>query len=922
MLEMTSLQGSKTVQVKLILCFSFCMIAQFWASAAHAEVLSIPPNTSETTQVGASRFADWIYAGSRGFSALEQIGISPGVVLATGLPPDARVQSELRESLFRVRTAASLATTVEIEVIKAWVQPPPLVPLPNDLSNGLYYEGRAIDFVIKDPAGMATVDTVFTLLGASTDFKTNYLQLVDAAGPVPKHIHMSIAKAESRKLAVSVGDVVSGSDSDGLSKSYWDGVKNSGESDLIDEFISQFRGTASASAAFSERYTALRKSSNDFFTKYPQKYAELTSTQQAESLPKYSLIVADYHQFLSAHTGTVGAYVGLTDLLRLRRWENNPIGYLDFIKRFPASAESQIAMECLYQVETELLVSGQGSPRFADYDFFLKSYPNAAQWPLIAELAILQSLADDEILRKSDNSPEINLWRSKAYLGAALEAYQSLRASRAETAGKDNSIGSPMYLQAKYDYWQIDRIERILGTRYRSSISNSRLLHIGLAWSTANKIGDAVIQLRLLQKQLIQQNGELVGVIQVESRKTREAIVSGVKHVLTTIDSEFSKLENELEQQFASVHREFEALHNDLVVVIEQTRELVGEQKGVRDGLRVSQEKLLGTNERLERLLESQRRIVEIVDRMATRNVTLPGSGLLGYVASRADTLVNSVSAELSRLSVDSITDAVRNPRKAAQEALKRGDKSLRTECGRAVADLKKTDVYKRVQAWIVAAGEELLMEKPRGFIECKPNGVPVSGLPDLYFVNGIWTSPEEAQEEGIALANQLSRTVYVLYNPTAMLGNDPVNGMYEDVEEATLDRIWPITLLNVSLGELLNSGTLQHNQTTRQLSYLFHHATGRIDIVCHSQGTLICRNALLTCEFFGDSLNDIHVVFTGPPLGDDEVLSKPGKYEAKRNSGDPVVDTLGFQSILREQNVTKHSFIGNYDVKISASDF
>ncbi len=648
---MTSLQGSKTVQVKLILCFSFCMIAQFWASAAHAQVLSIPPNTSETTQVGASRFADWIYAGSRGFSALEQIGISPGVVLATGLPPDARVQSELRESLFRVRTAASLATTVEIEVIKAWVQPPPLVPLPNDLSNGLYYEGRAIDFVIKDPAGMATVDTVFTLLGASTDFKTNYLQLVDAAGPVPKHIHMSIAKAESRKLAVSVGDVVSGSDSDGLSKNYWDGVKNSGESDLIDEFISQFRGTASASAAFSERYTALRKSSNDFFTKYPQKYAELTSTQQAESLPKYSLIVADYHQFLSAHTGTVGAYVALTDLLRLRRWENNPIGYLDFIKRFPASAESQIAMECLYQVETELLLKQASEkdfddrPRFVDYDRFLQRYPNAVQWSLIATLAINYSVENDNATIISDPqflSQSSRDDRAMNYLGVAVECFRELQ--RLAVTVETTSSASPAPAgsttpasttesrfsdlgRAKYFLWHISRIQRLLSANYANSDANARMLELQLEWETNQKLDDVNRQLLGLRREIERAHNELTEAIRNEFEATRNVLNVAFEELSKTITDNFQGLRSDLNTHFKNVREDFAVLHRDVVVIQGQMVEAISIAKDTRAAVSSLSATLDDTNKRLDSVVETQGQLASSLNNLQSQNQSI-GIGL------------------------------------------------------------------------------------------------------------------------------------------------------------------------------------------------------------------------------------------------------------------------------------------------------
>ena len=219
-------------------------------------------------------------------------------------------------------------------------------------------------------------------------------------------------------------------------------------------------------------------------------------------------------------------------------------------------------------------------------------------------------------------------------------------------------------------------------------------------------------------------------------------------------------------------------------------------------------------------------------------------------------------------------------------------------------------------------------MEEPAGFITCSPTMLHPSaplvttGLPDLYFVNGIWTSPEDAQLEGTALANKLNRTVRVLYNPTALLLGDPVNGAIEDIEEAELDRLWPATILNLSLAELPRSGSLQHNKTTRQLAYLLHYSSGRLDIVCHSQGVLICRNAVFTCSLFGNGLSNVHAIWTGPPLGDDEILTEPGKLVEKKVMGDPVVDSVGFQAIVRDQNVTKHSFIGNYDILISPGDF
>lgn len=196
----------------------------------------------------------------------------------------------------------------------------------------------------------------------------------------------------------------------------------------------------------------------------------------------------------------------------------------------------------------------------------------------------------------------------------------------------------------------------------------------------------------------------------------------------------------------------------------------------------------------------------------------------------------------------------------------------------------------------------DTFMDEPN-LVFVNPNAY--SGDP-VYYVNGMDTSFQDAEDEAVALGDQLGRPILLLYNPTS--------GGARDLAEAVYDRTWPFL-----------ANFVQANPITRQVTYVLYHSGTRVSIVSHSQGCLIVRNALLTANAFsgGSVRKKVAWVATGLPLRDDELYPRCARFRAIANPEDPVAQVAGVRldGDVFEQDPDEHSFVRAYVSRISPSD-
>lgn len=208
--------------------------------------------------------------------------------------------------------------------------------------------------------------------------------------------------------------------------------------------------------------------------------------------------------------------------------------------------------------------------------------------------------------------------------------------------------------------------------------------------------------------------------------------------------------------------------------------------------------------------------------------------------------------------------------------------------------------------------------------------GLRYPGEP-VYYVNGIWTDKLKATAAAEALARQLRRPVFLIYNasgvrsPVSRLGAGLVRktGIFELVYTTT----WPLLVCTMSPETLLaiGGGRIQTDVATRKLTYLFYNAKKPISIVSHSEGCIIVRNACFGLFLLNREewvRNHLAWVTTGTPLHDNVVWPKPTKYISLIDKDDPVPKMIGFKdwdhidlSIVRFQ----HGFVQHYLPKITS---
>ena len=411
------------------------------------------------------------------------------------------------------------------------------------------------------------------------------------------------------------------------------------------------------------------------------------------------------------------------------------------------------------------------------------------------------------------------------------------------------------------------------------------------------------------------------------------ASVDAVRSLEMTLDRRFAELLESLGQVRADVT----IANITLSELIEESQDLTRTVDAVSESLRQTEQKLsaVATNVKstadaidafdvhVTQQLESIRtQLKEFSDRGVTFTFdpTKPFGGGFDFIRNGLGRLSKSVKTELGNLTIESIRETVGDPLAATRAAIRRGESSVRAEVGRAVAQLKKEELYKAIQRLLIAGGKQALLEKGPDPVECHN----VFGTSPVLYVNGIMTDMASAMLDAKALGEKINRTVILIHNPTEAQHPEDFAGMEKDVEQCVLDRIWPANLYHMLYRAYTErEPNLQHNQTTRFVAYYLYENSGRIDIVCHSQGTLIMRNAVLSCSVLGKDVSDFHVIYTGTPMGDDELFPDvPGKVY--RNHGDPACDILGFQGIdfTSAQNAAKHSFVLQYVPRITGSEF
>lgn len=194
---------------------------------------------------------------------------------------------------------------------------------------------------------------------------------------------------------------------------------------------------------------------------------------------------------------------------------------------------------------------------------------------------------------------------------------------------------------------------------------------------------------------------------------------------------------------------------------------------------------------------------------------------------------------------------------------------------------------------------EHFMLETPT-VIDINPGGF--AGSP-IYLVNGIDVSLETAKEYGLAVSRRFHRPVALVYNEDNGKAVGGLEGLYDRFGYA------------VQFGPLK---ALQGDATTRQLTAVLMQAKdGKpLDIIGHSQGNLIIKNALEAAALLGKGdfiRNRVHWVACSPPFVNAEVQPKPHSIHYLSNTGDFISQGLGVRMANDPIDGDGHGFRAEY---------
>lgn len=434
-----------------------------------------------------------------------------------------------------------------------------------------------------------------------------------------------------------------------------------------------------------------------------------------------------------------------------------------------------------------------------------------------------------------------------------------------------------------------------------------------------------------------------------------QAIAAGHAELIQVIAAAQAELSQVIEDGFAHVQLRFDSVDHQLKKIYDNTEDMLIRADQILENQVAAKKQLAAMEEAIvDAIVDVNNAIFDVNDAIVDVNDALldeneltrtmlkkmdeiqlrsssggPGSGDGWFVTAGrsisgfSKKLGKKVLAEVGNLTAENTTRWVKDPGETLRKRWVAGKNSLEPEINRGIKAAKSTWWYQKIND----LGEHLLLEDPGTNMEdiYPDSGFNGNGLPfirpdydadrPVYFINGINNSRTEARQNAQYLADLQNVHVRLIYNysqyhkphTTTPPGVQTTYGN-DDLLECIYDKFWPAAVLNASktiLGLLLSNGRVQENPSARHLAYQFIReikAGKDVRVVAHSQGTLICRNALLACQILQGSTSKVSCVLAGPALTGVEMISSSGLANLTWivNRRDPIAPLLGMKADIK----------------------
>ena len=187
--------------------------------------------------------------------------------------------------------------------------------------------------------------------------------------------------------------------------------------------------------------------------------------------------INEYNEFINQYSNYTGALLSQRDVFKLYEKLNTLDGYIDFIKRYPASVESHLADERIKRLVFDAVMAQDDLDA---YDFYVSEYPNAHPYvdQVIEKAKIIYSNAERdrvEALRAQmdlNNDAMLYKFRSKVSDWAS-EIILALYSAKDRLKKTDLQIGEMKMLKV-----QMDRYSYTIENYYKDTPSLQTVLHL------------------------------------------------------------------------------------------------------------------------------------------------------------------------------------------------------------------------------------------------------------------------------------------------------------------------------------------------------------------------------------------------------------------------------------------------------------
>ena len=345
------------------------------------------------------------------------------------------------------------------------------------------------------------------------------------------------------------------------------------------------------------------------------------------SLVQASGSIKDYNAFIKMYPERLSTSIAVHEVFDLYDREGTMSAYLDFLKHYPKTPEAGLARQKVYLIAYKLVIQRN---QLADYDAFIKLFPEAAQIGQIKDMAKKNRMAQEDVILASPSMAA----RPERGARANVLAVEFGKAMTDAGKSQDPTEQGLMLHRAS-------RIMDVLTERYAEYDAAREV-------RSEARHGELVKKLDELDETIRKNHTELLEQLHKEFAATRKSIADGVAALMLD-NADTRRILNE---RFRNLENKADILHKDLGLIQDELVKINAKFTDLEQGIAETNRKLDLVRDDLKNLHQGLTQISAVIGAGVRHNRMILDSVSSG---------IQNQTKILARLSSGTIQDQAKN---------------------------------------------------------------------------------------------------------------------------------------------------------------------------------------------------------------------------------------------------------------------